>query len=152
MVLYNITSRNKRVAVLTGLKYNYRNYGYISCGTVVTVYTISAGEFMILTINIDDKAQQIEVSEELLKEGDDFFQKMDADMDKGWQMSREWIEKPDQIQRCQIVADKILSAISSENETMLMLMSGYIVSRVPNVESVHIDTSGEMMETEIRMR
>ena len=107
---------------------------------------------MILTINIDDKAQQIEVSEELLKEGDDFFQKMDADMDKGWQMSREWIEKPDQIQRCQIVADKILSAISSENETMLMLMSGYIVSRVPNVESVHIDTSGEMMETEIRMR
>jgi len=107
---------------------------------------------MILTINIDDKAQQIEVSEELLKEGDDFFQKMDADMDKGWQMSREWIENPDQIQRCQIAADKILSAISSENETMLMLMSGYIVSRVPNVESVHIDTSGEMMETEIKIR
>ena len=107
---------------------------------------------MILTINIDDKSQQIEVSDELLKEGEDFFQKMDADMDKGWQMSREWIENPDQIQRCQIAADKMLSAISSENETMLMLMSGYIVSRIPNIESVHIDTSGEMMETELRMR
>jgi len=107
---------------------------------------------MIITIYIDDKSQQIEVSEEVLVEGADFFQKMDDDMDKGWQISREWIEKPDTIQRCQIAADKLLSAISSENETMLMLMAGYILSRAPNVESVHIDTGGEIMETELKMR
>ena len=107
---------------------------------------------MIITINIDDKSQQIEVSDDVLKEGADFFQKMDDDMDKGWQISREWIENPDQIQRCQIAADKMLSAISAENETMLMLMAGYILSRAPNVESVHIDTGGEIMETELKMR
>jgi len=107
---------------------------------------------MIITIYIDDKSQQIEVSDEVLKEGADFFQKMDDDMDKGWQISREWIENPDIIQRCQIAADKLLGAISSENETMLMLMSGYILSRSPNVASVHIDTSGEIMATEFKMR
>ncbi len=108
--------------------------------------------FMVITIYIDDKSQQIEISNEALAEGADFFQKMDNDMDNGWQMSREWIEKPDQIQRCQIAANKLLSAISSENETMLMLMAAYILSRAPNTESVHIDTSGEMLETEIKMR
>ncbi|WP_455206148.1 hypothetical protein [Kaarinaea lacus] len=104
---------------------------------------------MQLTLHIDDKTQTIELPANLLKEGEDFFKMMDRDMDRGWQMSREWVDCPNLIQRCQIAADKMLSAISTENETLLMLLSGYIVSRLPGVTAVKIDTNGEMMETEL---
>jgi len=103
---------------------------------------------MQLTLLIEDKTHTINVPDQILVEGEDFFQTMDNDMDRGWQMSREWVECPDLTQRCQIAADKMLSAISSENETVLMLMAGYILKRMPQVKSVRIDTNGEMLETE----
>ena len=104
---------------------------------------------MQLTIYIDDKQQTLELSDQNLKDGEDFFKMMDRDMDKGWQMSREWVDCPNLIQRCQIAANKMLSAISSENETLLMLLAGYILSRAPDVRGVRIDTNGEMGETEL---
>ncbi|MGD8594717.1 MAG: hypothetical protein PVF82_17960 [Gammaproteobacteria bacterium] len=107
---------------------------------------------MQLTLYIDDKAQTLEIPKELLKEANDFFKKMDRDMDRGWQMSREWVEYPSLIQRCQIAADKLLGAIHSENETLMMLMAGYILARLPDVTGVRINTDGEMLETELITR
>ena len=104
---------------------------------------------MKLTVHIDEITKTLEFSEELLGEAEEFFQKMDNDMDQGWQMSRSWIENPSRDERCQIAADKMLSAISAENETLLMLMAGYIKSRNPAVSAVRIDTSGDMTETEL---
>jgi hypothetical protein len=74
---------------------------------------------------------------------------MDSDMDEDWQMSRERIENPDQQQRCQIAADKLLNAISTENQTLLLLMAGYILSRMPGVTEIHLNTEGEMLGTEL---
>ena len=102
-----------------------------------------------MTIHIDDVTKTLELTPEILQQGEDFFAMMDRDMDKGWQMSREWVEKPNVPQRCQIAADRMLNAVSTENETLLMLMAGYILSRAPQVTEVRIDTSGEMMETEL---
>lgn len=104
---------------------------------------------MQLTLHIDDKTQTIDIPPQVLKEANDFFKMMDRDMDRGWQMSREWVECPNLIQRCQIAADKLLSAIHSENETLMLLMAAYIVSRLPDVSGVKIATDGEMMETEL---
>jgi len=104
---------------------------------------------MQLTLHIDDKTQTIDIPPQILKEGNDFFKMMDRDMDRGWQMSREWVECPNLVQRCQIAADKLLSAVHSENETLMLLMAGYIVSRLPDVKGVKIATDGEMMETEL---
>jgi hypothetical protein len=103
---------------------------------------------MQLTVHIDDVSQTIEVAENLLQEGEDFFAKMDNDMDQGWQMSRTWVDNPNREERCQIAASKILDAISAENQTLLMLMAGYIMSRYPQVREVRIDTAGDMTETE----
>ncbi|WP_455376630.1 hypothetical protein [Kaarinaea lacus] len=103
---------------------------------------------MQLTVHIDDVSQTIEVDESLLREGEDFFAKMDSDMDQGWQMSRTWVDNPGREERCQIAASKILDAISAENQTLLMLMAGYIMSRYPQVREVRIDTAGDMTETE----
>lgn len=103
---------------------------------------------MMFRIVVDDREVNIAVPEYVLGEGHDFFAKMDADMDQGWQMGPSWVEHPDQLQRCQIAADKILDALELENETLLMLMAGYIVTKMPEVKGVRLNTEGEPMETE----
>jgi len=110
----------------------------------------SQGEFnVILNVIIDDKTYPIEVADEDLDKDEKFFLKMDSDMDQGWQVSRNWIEKPDSTQRCQIAADKLLTAINKENEALVTLMVGYILTRSPGVTTVNIDTNGEILETEL---
>ena len=104
---------------------------------------------MRLKIIIDDQARDLEVPDSVLADGQDFFRKMDKDMDRGWQMGPDYVEAPNQVQRCQIAADKILTAIDTENENLLYLMAGYFVSRVPGIKSIDINTSGEMQETQI---
>ena len=106
---------------------------------------------MKLNIIVDGRTNAFEVPDHLLLEARDFFEKMDADMDKGWQMSRDWVDNPTPEQRCQIAADKILGAIETENEKLLMLMAGYILRTMPGVKSVNIDVTGDMNETDIIM-
>lgn len=64
-------------------------------------------------------------------------------------MGPEYVDNPTQTNRCQIVADRLLVSLSAENKTMIMLMAGYILSRMPNATRVEIDTSGEMLSTKI---
>ncbi len=104
---------------------------------------------MILKLTIDDQTFDIDVPDQMIEEAGEFYAKMDKDMDRGWQMSRFWVEKPDLYQRCQIVADRVLGAFHSENQKMVLLMSGYILSRVPAVEEVVVDTSGDITLTEV---
>jgi len=104
---------------------------------------------MQLKITVEGQSFPIEVPDAILSGADEFFQKLDADMDRGWQMSRDWIEAPDQYQRCQIVADKIVSAIHRENQKMGVLLAAYILKRVPGIQEVLVDTTGEMGETEL---
>ncbi|MGD8208125.1 MAG: hypothetical protein PVH47_08615, partial [Thiohalocapsa sp.] len=74
----------------------------------------------------------------------ELFDRLDRDMDQGWQMSREWVDHPNRLQRCQIVADKLLTALEKENDRLGMMMAGYILSRLPSVDSVELDIQGEM--------
>ena len=104
---------------------------------------------MNLQVYIDDTVVPITLPPTLLDEAADFFARMDSDMDKGWQMGREWVDSPNRIQRCQIAANKLLGAIESGNETLKMLMAGYILSRAPDTTAIRIDTAGEMQETEL---
>ena len=102
---------------------------------------------MILNIVLEDRPIAISVADEMLRDAQDFYAKMDRDMDQGWQMSRDWVEHPSLIERCQIAADKLHTALNTRNETLVMLMAGYILSRMPQVRSVTINTDGEMQET-----
>ncbi len=102
---------------------------------------------MILNISIEDQNYPVEVPEDIIKDGNDFFKKVDNDMDKGWQMSRSWVDNPNIEQRCQIMADKILGAFEQENKKSLVLMSAYILSKLPDVKTVYVSTNGEMQET-----
>ena len=102
---------------------------------------------MILNIRIEEQSFQIDVPDVLLQEAGDFFNTLDLDMDKGWQMSRSWVDQPDLEQRCQIVADKILSAFEHENKKLLMMLCAYVLTRMPGIQTLDISTNGEMQET-----
>ncbi len=104
---------------------------------------------MKLNVIVDDRVYSIEVPPDMLREAEEFFRKMDRDMDRGWQMGPEFIENPDKVQRCQIAADKLLVSLSTANETLSMLMAGYILKHLPGVTGVRIDTGGEMLLTEM---
>jgi hypothetical protein len=102
-----------------------------------------------LNVTLNDKNYAIHVPDEMLAEAEDFFRKMDRDMDRGWQMSRDFVEHPDPTQRAQIAAHRIMLAMSTDNETLAQLLSGYILKRQPGVTGVVVDTEGDMTRTEI---
>jgi len=104
---------------------------------------------MILKVTIDEKTFPLELDQSMISSAQDMFAKMDTDMDQGWQMSRTWVEAPNDMQRCQIAADKMLTAIQQEKTATVGLMAAYIMHKIPGVQAVDIDTSGDMTLTEL---
>jgi len=102
---------------------------------------------MILNISIEDQKYPIDVPDEIISQATGYFEKVDGDMDKGWQMSRSWVDNPNVEQRCQIVADKILGAFEQENKKYLVLLSAYILAKLPGIKTVYVSTNGEIQET-----
>lgn len=102
---------------------------------------------MLLKVIVDDQQLTLNVPDVIVEGAQDFFAQMDRDMDAGWQMGREWVERLDVEQRCQVVANKLLTALETENERLGRMMAAYILSRLPRVESIEIDTTGEMQST-----
>jgi hypothetical protein len=43
----------------------------------------------------------------------------------------------------------MLTAMHNNNERMMVLLSAYILARVPGVQGIRIDTNGEMLESEL---
>lgn len=101
---------------------------------------------MILNIAVDGQNIDINVPDSMLSEARDFFAKVDADLDKGYQMGRFWVDLPNPEQRCQIAADKLVTAIENENKNMATMMSAYILSKAPHIESVIVDSGDEIQE------
>jgi hypothetical protein len=106
---------------------------------------------MILKVQIDDQLLELNVPEEFIEQAQDFFAKMDADMDQGWQVNREWVEQPDQMLRVQVAANKLLTALENEDHKLGRLMAGYIVSRMPNVETVELNPAGETRDHRVNV-
>lgn len=107
---------------------------------------------MMLDVYFEDQHYRVEVTDVLLRRGREFFEKMDRDMDAGWQMGPVFVEDLDDKKRAQIAASKLVVALENQNDAMSKAMSGYIVFRLPRVTAVHIDTRGEMLNTEFVMR
>ena len=104
---------------------------------------------MRFKVIIGDQVYAVEIPDTLLREAEEFHAKLDRDMDRGWQMSRNFVAQPDRLQRCQIVADKLLTSIMQDNQATAMLMAGYIALRMPGAVGVNSDVDGEMHNTEL---
>lgn len=107
---------------------------------------------MMLDVYFEDQHYRLEVAGALLREGKEFFEKIDRDMDAGWQMGPVFVEHLDDEKRAQIAASKLMIALENNNKAMSMAMSAYIVFRLPRVSAVHIDTTGQMLNTAFVIR
>ena len=103
---------------------------------------------MILNVVVGEDNFPVEVPDDVLQDGSEMFDKMDRDMDKGWQIGRFWVDDPDVKQRCQVAADKLLTALHTENKAVITMMAGYIIKRMPGVTHAYVATDGEIQETE----
>lgn len=101
-----------------------------------------------LEVHVEDDGFVIEVEDNLVQEAEGFFAKMDEDMDGGIQLGRQWVDQPSVEQRCQLVADKLLNSVTRADEQASLMMAGYIVSRLPGVRGIRLDTSGDIVGTE----
>lgn len=104
---------------------------------------------MKLNVYVGDNMIPFEIPDDMLADAEHIYSKMDNDMDKGWQLFREWVENPSKEQRCQVVADKLLTALENENQPTSMLMAGYIMTRMPEVSNIHISTDGDITQTQL---
>ncbi len=105
---------------------------------------------MILNVIIDDQIYELNVPDPLIAEAGDFFARMDRDMDQGIQMSMEWVASPNQTERCQYVANRLHSAVVNENPHLGRMMAGYICARLPGIETIEMDETGEMRNIAFR--
>jgi len=103
----------------------------------------------VLNVVIDGNLYAVNVDEDDVISGSSLFNKMDEDMNKGWTLGRDFVENPNVTERCQIVGDKLLTAIEDENEQLKTMMAAYILSRVPNIMTIHLDNTGEIQETQL---
>lgn len=103
---------------------------------------------MILDVYVENNMLKVEVPDEVLGEAGEFFAMMDRDMDKGWKMGPEYVENPDPTQRAQIAADRMLTAIETDNKRLLSMMAAYIAAKLPGVKAVKIATEGDPRESE----
>ncbi|MDH5652330.1 MAG: hypothetical protein OEZ39_10790 [Gammaproteobacteria bacterium] len=106
---------------------------------------------MILNVIAGEQPIRIDVPEFVISDAVELFEKMDRDMDQGWQMSRVWVDKLSDTQRCQVAADKLLTAIETDNENLKIMMAGYILYKMPNVANIYIDMDGDMTATEVEI-
>jgi hypothetical protein len=102
---------------------------------------------MQLNLIIDNWSMNLEIPEGYLKTMHGSFDKMDKDMDRGWQIGQSWVKNPNPTQRCQLVAGKLLTALETNNEQLALMLGGYILSRMPGVKQVVIDNTGMPEET-----
>ncbi|MEJ2611734.1 MAG: hypothetical protein P8179_17065 [Candidatus Thiodiazotropha sp.] len=102
---------------------------------------------MQLNLIIDDWSMNLKIPDGYTESMSESFEKMDRDMDKGWQIGQKWIRTPSTTQRCQLVAGKLLTALETDNEPLAIMMGGYIVSRMKGIKRIVIDNTGEPEET-----
>lgn len=73
----------------------------------------------------------------------EFLDKMDFDMDEGFYIDDKRYDNPDILQRGNYVAIKLLQAIQNNNQGMMNAMCAYLVNRLPGLNQIAIEESGE---------
>ncbi|MGB1109863.1 MAG: hypothetical protein ACPG4N_05880 [Gammaproteobacteria bacterium] len=102
---------------------------------------------MHLIVTYEGQRFQVDVDPRQIEAAKPMFEQMDKDMDQGIQMGRYFVQNPDEKQKAQMVAHKLMLALSAEKESTALAMAAYILDKDPNVAEVDIDTTGEMQDT-----
>jgi len=106
---------------------------------------------MNFNITIDEESYTLEVNEGLMQELKSVHDEMDAEYDRGLQLGRYWIEAPNLEQRCQLTANKVVSAIHQENIRQFYTMASYILSKFPDLKRVTVSSDFEISDIDIEL-
>jgi len=101
---------------------------------------------MNFNITIDEESYTLEVSDAIMKELQGTIEEMDADFDKGARIGRYWIDVPSDEQRCQIAADKVVSAVHQQNVRMFYQMAAYILTKFPTLQMATVSSDFEVSD------
>jgi len=101
---------------------------------------------MNFNITIDEESYTLEVSDEIMKELQGAIEDMDADFDKGARIGRYWIDAPSDEQRCQLAADKVVSAVHQQNVRMFYQMAAYILTKFPTLKMATVSSDFEVSD------
>jgi len=74
-----------------------------------------------------------------------YLDKMDADMDTGFELGGEQIDKPDDKDRAKFVAMTLVQSIEANNEPMIVATCAYLASRQSSLKEVRADQDGDNM-------
>ncbi len=102
---------------------------------------------MKLTVLIEDESREVDVTEDMITSAASLIRKMDADMDSGWTLGNEFVADLGTLQRCQIAADRLLTGLHTDNKATILLMAAYILTKLEKVQTVVVNTEGEICET-----
>ncbi|VAW57686.1 hypothetical protein MNBD_GAMMA07-498 [hydrothermal vent metagenome] len=106
---------------------------------------------MNFNISIDEESYTLEVSDKLMQELESTHHDMDTEYDKGLQLGRYWIDQPTLEQRCQLTADKVVSAIHQENIRLFYITASYILRKFPALKNVTVSSDFEISDIDIEL-
>lgn len=96
---------------------------------------------------IDGECHSVTVAPSALEDALPVIGRMNKDMDKGGQFGPRFIDNLSVIERCQIVGDRLLTALHNEQRAMTELMAAYLLHTLGDVSSVDLNTTGEIMDS-----
>ena len=78
-----------------------------------------------------------------------FFDKMDADMNRGINIHGELITDPNTKQRAKFVAMNLIRALKQDNQSIILASCAYLANRLPAIIEVHARDSGNTVNVEL---
>jgi hypothetical protein len=78
-----------------------------------------------------------------------FFEKMDADMNRGIKIQGEFIADPNAKQRATFVAMNLIRALKQDNQAIILASCAYLANRLPALIEVHVRDSGNTVNVEL---
>jgi hypothetical protein len=97
----------------------------------------SSRDSRLLTVLINNQSQlEFDRSRVLPSEQLAYLDRMDEQMDAGFQLGTDQIEKPDSLQRAQFVAVHLIEALQQGNEALVAASCAYLAKRLPDLKQV----------------
>lgn len=89
-----------------------------------------------------DGTAQIEYNRtlSLSEKQDAYLDRMDQEMDAGFEMGSQFVPQPDQTQRAQFVAISLIQSILSDQEQRIAATCSYLANRLPDLKQVKATT------------
>jgi len=72
-----------------------------------------------------------------------FLDKMDSDMDAGFELNGQHVAQPDLKVRAQYIAIHLIQSVLNDNEAMIAATCAYLATRIPDLKQIKAVEQGE---------